>query len=628
LKFGEDHFVKSNLASAFLLAICSAIATPPGVHDAFAAESAIANGLDPDSLRKTSEKLDAYTKLLGSGGRAITDSLRYLTDFNFARGPTGAEGEVLELIELHDETVTNVVRDARAAAKASPALGDLDASALAYADALVDAPAIFNEAARYYSSNKFYLTDHFERRKQLHTKIAAEILKIFQTMPPFTKQLNDARKVVDPQEAAYFQKIGNSSIRLIARDLLRTGLAAASFVPTNSTREIDLKGFEAAIDEFFRTVARYKEEGAGAKGSADDQVADMQVDFLVNAFRAVHDGYVQRKDDPQSYDLQLLGFYGQYSKFSLDMLGIIERAGWPAPRPPPEPAPPVRPTPQVSVPDLSEADLVDWSIKARNVEALLINSNGLMTAWNRYANWVDMAQGPTGKERGTGGFFAIDATRIDGAIAKARQLSEMEPVIPVLDDLLKRYADAMQSALPTAAEASGYYARKEFLSDAMSGGKSLHPRLVKAYQPFLQSREDLGGLDDRLREAIDAREIDTIESKEGHSANWRRRTILVTARKVLALAPTEGHPPPERLDAFDKAIDRLGQAVKALEAMANGESGRFLKEANKFVGDLRTDRRDYGRPDHIGSPIEDDIKTNLQLLTTQLAMMGQAAGVE
>jgi hypothetical protein len=29
-----------------------------------------------------------------------------------------------------------------------------------------------------------------------------------------------------------------------------------------------------------------------------------------------------------------------------------------------------------------------------------------------------------------------------------------------------------------------------------------------------------------------------------------------------------------------------------------------------------------------GSPIEDDIKINLQLPATQLAMMGQAAGVE
>jgi hypothetical protein len=611
-----------------VIAVCSLIAAPAGVDNAIAAQSAIASGLDPDSLRGISQKLDVYDKLIGSGGRTITDSLRYLKNFNFTKGPTGAEGEVFELVELNDETLVNAIRDARAAAKAAPALGDLDSSALAYADALADAPAVFDEAARYYSSNQFYLTDHFERGKQLHPKIAAEILKIFQTLPPFGKQLDDARKVIDPQETAYFQQNGNSPMRLIARDLLRTGLAAASFVPTNSTREIDLKGFEAALDQFFRTVARYKELRGGATGSGDDTTADMRVDFLVNAFRAIHDGYVRRKEAPLDYDLQLLGFYGQYSKFSLDMLGIIERAGWPATPPPPQPAPPVHPTPQLSVPDLSEADLADWSIKASNVNALLVNSNGLMTAWNRYANWVDMARGPTGKERGTGGFFAIDAGRIDAAIAKARQISKGEPAIPVLDDLLNRYADAMQSTLPTATEASGYYTRKEYLNDAMSGGKSLHPRLVTAYQPFLQTRDDLSGLVDRLREAIDAREIDAIERKEGRSANWHRRTILVAARKVLALAPAEGHPPPQILDALDRATDALGNAVKALEAMADAESGRFLKEANKFVGDLRTNRRDYGQPDRIGSLIESEIRINLQLLTTQLAMMGQAAGVE
>jgi hypothetical protein len=450
-------------------------------------------------------------------------------------------------------------------------------------------------------------------------------------LPPFTKQLNDARKVVDPQEMAYLEKAGGSPLRRVARDLLRTGLAAANYVPTNSKRDIDLKGFEAALDEFSRTVARYKEARVGVKLSAEDATADMRVDFLINAFRDVHDSYVRRQGDPLGYNLHLLGFYGQYSKFSLDMLGMIARAGWPPPRgtsPAPKPTVVARPTPQIALPDLSAEALDDWSRKAFNVEVLLIKSNELMTGWNRYAGWVNLAEGPTGKEPGAGYFFAINRTHIDDAVAKARELATSQPPIPALDDLLRRYADAMQVLLPTALEASGYYARKEFLGDGWSGGKALHPRLVAAYQPFLEARADLSGADSGLRDAIEAREIDAIAAKEGYSPNWRRRTIMVSARKALASAPAEANPSSDSLAAFDAAIDRLQQEVKDLDATNDSPSGRFMKEANKFVGDLRMDRREYGLSGPSALAATDEIKINLETLSTQLSMMGQAAGIE
>jgi hypothetical protein len=132
--------MRSTLAAS-LIFLCGAIAKP--------AVAEIASDLDPAALRVASEKLDAYARLQASGGQTITDSLRYLSDFNFDKGPSGAEGEVLELIDVNEEMVARAVHDAQAAAQAPPAIAELDASALAYAAALAAAPTIFNEAARY-----------------------------------------------------------------------------------------------------------------------------------------------------------------------------------------------------------------------------------------------------------------------------------------------------------------------------------------------------------------------------------------------------------------------------------------------------------------------------------------------
>ncbi len=82
---------------------------------------------------------------------------------------------------------------------------------------------------------------------------------------------------------------------------------------------------------------------------------------------------------------------------------------------------------------LSRTAAASWSKKNETVQELLISTNGLITAWNRYVDWVDMRRGPTGKEKGGGSFAAIDRSSFIQPVADLRALAQINPQIPGLD---------------------------------------------------------------------------------------------------------------------------------------------------------------------------------------------------
>ena len=123
------------------------------------------------------------------------------------------------------------------------------------------------------------------------------------------------------------------------------------------------------------------------------------------------------------------------------------------------------------IPALDAPALAAWRGKKEASERILVATNPLVHAWNRYADWVDLGRGPTGKEKGAGGFASIDHGRIVAAIEESRSLAGAEPKVAALDELLLAYADGMEKALPVAVEASGYYARKDFLGDKWRAGR-------------------------------------------------------------------------------------------------------------------------------------------------------------
>ena len=585
---------------------------------------AVPADLDADAIERYADKLDAYAQLLAGTSRTVTNALRYLKNFDLKSGPKGTERSTYDLVDLNADLYADLVRKARAAAAEEPAIPELDKAALDYADAVTTNPAVFNEAAQYYSSARRYELDRYEHGKTLHPKIAREIERFFATLPPFMGFLHQVRGRIDRQEIAIVEQAGRAPARALARKLTIAGRQASLFVHTNASREMDLAGFDAALKAYLDLVGSYKayRTGPGKDDSSINGITDMRVEGLVRELREIRAAYEARRQVPLRYELLLLAFYERHGRFWGELLGVVARNPWTQARAPVTAAAPPRvlpPVPAASVDDVDRNALGEWAEKNEAAFALLVETNALMKAWNAYVEWVDERRGPTGKEKGIS-FASIDRARIAAAAEKAREFAQLEPAIGALDELLKRYADAIDAVLPVAVEASGYYERKDFLADQMKTGKALHPRLIGEYRPFLEARADLSQAIRSLRDRIEEKELALIEQAEGKSPQWHRVKLLLMARAVQQRAPRIPDPLAGALQDFDAAVAEFAAAVRALEAVADAESGRFIREANQYVGKLRRLRQEYGQP-----TMKYTLDGSLSSLTTTISMMTDAA---
>ena len=188
------------LLSALLLAAL-ALPAAPALAQGGLPQITVPGDLDADAIERYADKLDAYAQLLAGTSRTVTNALRYLKNFDLKSGPKGTERSTYDPVDLNADLYADLVRKARAAAAEEPAIPELDKAALDYADAVATNPAVFNEAAQYYSSAKRYQLDRYEHGKTLHPKIAREIERFFATMPPFMGFLHQVRGRIDPRES-------------------------------------------------------------------------------------------------------------------------------------------------------------------------------------------------------------------------------------------------------------------------------------------------------------------------------------------------------------------------------------------------------------------------------------------
>ena len=610
------------LLSVLLLSV---LASPfaPALAQGGLPQITVPGELDADAIERYAEKLDAYAQLLAGTSRTVTNALRYLKNFDLKSGPKGTERSTYDLLDLNADLYADLVRKARAAAAEEPAITELDKAALDYADAVATNPAVFNEAAQYYSGARRYELDRYAHGKVLHPKIAREIERFFATLPPFMGFLHQVRGRIDRQEIAIVEQAGRAPARVLARKLIIAGRQASLFVHTNASREMDLAGFDAALKAYLDLVGAYKtyRAGAGKDDSSLNGITDMRVEGLARELREIRAAYEARRQIPLRYELLLLPFYEHHGRFWGELLGVVERNPWTQARALATAAAPraLPPAPAVGVDDVDRNALAEWAEKNEASFALLVETNALMTAWNAYVGWVDERRGPSGKERGIS-FGSIDRARVAGAAEKAREFARLEPAIGGLDELLRRYADTIDAVLPVAVEASGYYERKDFLTDQMKTGKALHPRLIGDYRPFLEARSDLSQAIRSLRDRIEEKELALIEQADGKSVQWHRVKLLLMARALQQRVPRVPNPPAGALQDFDAAVAELAAAVKALEAVADAESGRFIREANQYVGKLRRLRQEYGQP-----TMKFTLDGSLSSLTTAIGMMTDAA---
>ncbi|MCB1505819.1 MAG: YiiG family protein [Hyphomicrobiaceae bacterium] len=234
-----------------------------------------------------------------------------------------------------------------------------------------------------------------------------------------------------------------------------------------------------------------------------------------------------------------------------------------------------------------EGDLSSAIAKSNAYIGLMNRTLRAVESWQRYASWVNVKKGPTGRERYIDyGLYSL--YDVKGEIEKARGVIGTEPVTPELDAAFTRYIEAYEALAPLITTAEGYYERKDYKSDKMVEGKALHAKLVPAAEAFLKSRAEVETLMGAYKRDLDNRALAAIAAQEGQGPNWHVKNVMMLAQDVIEKLP-QGRQPAD-MKAFDAALDSYAKAVRSFDEFAHSYPGKFSafeSQPRSLLGKLR-----------------------------------------
>ena len=177
-------------------------------------------------------------------------------------------------------------------------------------------------------------------------------------------------------------------------------------------------------------------------------------------------------------------------------------------------------------------------------------------SWDRYASWVNLKTGPTGKERYLS-YGMYELYDVSGLLNEARKAAGRPPATPKLDAAMKRYMDAYDAAAPVMNQANDYYERKGYQADGMAAGKALHARMVPLVKTLLTEREAmLRDLRVFARE-VEQQELAAVEAREGRTRAWQVANVMHAANRLVDLFPRI-RPTPIDADTLDEKLKAIG----------------------------------------------------------------------
>lgn len=192
----------------------------------------------------------------------------------------------------------------------------------------------------------------------------------------------------------------------------------------------------------------------------------------------------------------------------------------------------------------------------------------------RYASWVDMKKGPSGKEMSVYGLYPLYDVRSE--IDAVQQSAKAEPKMPELDAAMLAYVDAYQQIAPVIDRASKYYEREDYKTDAMAGAKTFHQQIAALAPAYWQTRHDADAAFAREKQTLNAAALAAIEKADGRNAAWQVRNVMNLAETVANLLPN-GDKPVVDMPAFKSALDGYADAVTTFDDFALAHPGAFVQ---------------------------------------------------
>lgn len=204
----------------------------------------------------------------------------------------------------------------------------------------------------------------------------------------------------------------------------------------------------------------------------------------------------------------------------------------------------------------ASAHTLDEAVRKVNVYIEVAKyTNRAQESWERYASWVNLKTGPTGKERYISyGMYSLP--NLEGMLMEARASASRPPRAKKLEALMSRYIDTYEKLAPVINRADSYYESKGYQTDDLAEGRKLHEQMVPLIKTFQTERE---AMMEALRPFV--REVEELEVKAMEKSRrlpaWHAASVMLAANRVIDTFPRK-RPVPISAEAIDDAIKALG----------------------------------------------------------------------
>jgi hypothetical protein len=256
----------------------------------------------------------------------------------------------------------------------------------------------------------------------------------------------------------------------------------------------------------------------------------------------------------------------------------------------------------------AEAVVTDEAIGKMNAYVEFLNrSLRASESLQRYASWVDMKKGPTGKERIVYGLYSLYDVREE--ITAVEAAAKAEPKMPELDKAMLAYVETYQKLAPVIEKANKYYERLDYKSDKMAGAKAFH-KDIAALAPTYEERRKAADLALRTEKVkLDLASLQVLEKAEGKKSRWHVRNIMIHAEAMMDLMPDNDKPVVD-MAVFKTQLDSYASAVREFDDYALEHPDSFhvfesrpasllskLRDLDETLGKVKGDARKAGGDD-------------------------------
>jgi hypothetical protein len=188
-----------------------------------------------------------------------------------------------------------------------------------------------------------------------------------------------------------------------------------------------------------------------------------------------------------------------------------------------------------TIADLPEDKFKSLVEKAALYAKALGAARTVQKSYDRYAAWVDIKTGPTGKERSIEGVPDIGAlTEITEAAAKG---PGMWPPLGGADGMAQKLAQAATALSPLVKNASDYYSQRQYKNDGAKRGQELHGQMLPLFEQFFTAELAMRREFSAVFEDIERRYLAQIEKEHGKNYEWHLRSFLLAAKTLADLLP-------------------------------------------------------------------------------------------